>query len=163
MRISRIIIITIFILFAAQSSFAQNVEYVGSCNTPGGAYHVFILGNYAYVAKRSYGIQIIDISNPASPTSAGDYNAPGWAYDVYVLGSYAYVPVNGSGMQIIDVSDPTSPTLVGNYYTDGALAIYIQGTYVADYYRRLYIIDVSNPASPILSGSCDTPGNSCGV
>ena len=45
----------------------------------------------AYVTDELSGLQIIDISNPASPTLAGVYNTPGYAVGVAVAGNYAYV------------------------------------------------------------------------
>ena len=38
---------------------------------------VQVVGNYAYVADESSGLQIIDISNPLTPTLKGNYNTYG--------------------------------------------------------------------------------------
>jgi len=40
---------------------------VGGYDTSGSAYGVAVLGNYAYVADGSAGLQVIDVSNPANP------------------------------------------------------------------------------------------------
>ncbi|MGE3062915.1 MAG: T9SS type A sorting domain-containing protein, partial [bacterium] len=127
---------------------------------------VYVSGDYAYVADRSSGLQIIDISNPSSPTLKGSYNTPGYALGVYVSGSYAYVADSYDGLQIIDISNPSSPTLKGSYDTPGyALGVYVSGSYayVADDSSGLQIIDISNPSSPTLAGSYDTPGWAYGV
>ncbi|MFN9179557.1 MAG: hypothetical protein ACK6A9_13920 [Dolichospermum sp.] len=39
------------------------------------------------------GLQIIDISNPTTPTLKGNYDTSGGAYGVQVVGRYAYVAV----------------------------------------------------------------------
>jgi Ca2+-binding RTX toxin-like protein len=127
---------------------------------------VQVVGNYAYVAATDKGLQIIDISNPTSPTLKGNYDTNGDAYGVQVVGNYAYVADGDSGLQIIDISNPTSLTLKGNYYTSGyATGVQVVGNYayVADVGYGLQIIDISNPTSPTLKGNYYTSGNARGV
>ncbi len=88
-------------------------------NYDGFARGVQVVGNYAYVAGDGSGLQIIDISNPTTPTLKGNYNTSGNASNVQVVGNYAYVADQNSGLQIIDISNPTNPTLKGNYDTSG--------------------------------------------
>jgi hypothetical protein len=47
-----------------------------------------VVGNYAYVAHGSAGLQVIDVSNPARGVRVGGYNG-GFAGDVAVSGNYA--------------------------------------------------------------------------
>ncbi|WP_301337667.1 ELWxxDGT repeat protein, partial [Microcystis aeruginosa] len=75
---------------------------------PLSAYDVQVVGNYAYVADDTSGLQIIDISNPTNPTLKGSYNTSGSANDVQIVGNYAYVADASSGLQIIDVSEFTT-------------------------------------------------------
>ncbi|NCR24764.1 MAG: hypothetical protein GPJ27_24290 [Microcystis aeruginosa L111-01] len=69
-----------------------------------------VVGNYAYVADSGSGLQIIDISNPATPTLKGNYNTSGYAYGVQIVGNYAYVADREGGLKILDVSDFTNPS-----------------------------------------------------
>ena len=118
-----------------------------------------MVGNYAYVANDNPGLQIIDISNPTTPTLKGNYDTPGNTYGVQVVGNYAYVAGDDSGLQIIDISNPTTPTLKSNYNTSGyAMGVQVVGNYayVADGYSGLQIIDISNPTNPTLKGNYDT-------
>ncbi|MDD1458344.1 cadherin domain-containing protein, partial [Dolichospermum sp. ST_sed7] len=111
---------------------------------------VQVVGNYAYVADGDSGLQIIDISNPTTPTLKGNYDTSGLAYGVQVVGNYAYVADYTSGLQIIDISNPTTPTLKGNYDTSGyALGVQVVGNYayVADSDGGLKIINVSEFAN----------------
>jgi hypothetical protein len=127
---------------------------------------VQIVGNYAYVADSSKGLQIRDISNPAAPTLKGNYNTSGSAVGVQVVGNYAYVADGGSGLQIIDISNPLTPTLKGNYDTSSsALGVQVVGNYayVADWTSGLQIIDISNPLTPTLKGNYNTSGFAKGV
>jgi hypothetical protein len=138
----------------------------GSWDTPGSARDVAISGDYAYVADGSSGLQVIDITNPASPTLAGSYDTPGYARGVAVSGDYAYVADDLSGLQVIDITNPAIPTLAGSCDTPGyALGVAISGdyAYVADFTSGLQVIDISDPTTPTLEGSCDTPGDAFGV
>lgn len=95
-----------------------NYNNVGRYNTDGTAQDVFISGNTAYVADGSSGLQIVDVSDPASPSLLGSYDTPGTASGVYISGNYAYVADGSSGLQVIDVTDPANPTLF-NTYSEG--------------------------------------------
>ena len=119
----------------------------------------------------SSGLQIIDVSNPASPTRVGSYDTPSSAWGVSLSsdGRFAYVADYSSGLQIIDVLVIQHlPTRVGSYDTPSyayGVSLSSDGrfAYVADYSSGLQIIDVSNPASPTRVGSYDTPSYAHGV
>ena len=130
----------------------------GDYNTPGAAYGVAVSGDYAYVADRSSGLQVIDISDPTNPAYAGSYDTPEWPRGVAISGDYAYVANTDFGLQVIDISDPTAPSYAGSYDTPGlALGVAVSGNYayVADYYT-LQVIDISDPTAPSYAGSYDT-------
>src|SRR5207249_3626791 len=131
-------------------------QLLGSYDTPGAAWGVAVSGTVAYVTDASSGIQILNVSNPASPTLLGSYDTPGFAIGVAISGTVAYVADDASGLQILDVSNPASPTLLGSYDTPGgAWGVAVSGTvaYVADYASGLQMLNVGNPASPTLLGS----------
>jgi hypothetical protein len=114
----------------------------------------------------SVSLQVIDVSNPESPTPIGEYDTPGIARGIFVSGNYAYVADDTFGLQIFDISNPASPTLVGNYDTPGIawdVAVSDHYAYVADDTTGIQVIDVSNPEEPALAGNCDTPGNARGI
>ena len=121
-------------------------------------------GNTAFVADLDAGLQIIDISNPTSPSLTGTLNTSG-TYDVTLSadGGTAFVADGLSGLQIIDVSDTSSPSLSSTLNTSGwayAVTISADGNtaFVADGSSGLQIIDVSNIASPSLTSSFDISG-----
>ena len=72
-----------------------------------------VSGTHAYVADDYSGLQVIDITNPASPQIVGSVDTPGGAMDVAVSGTYAYVADDRNGLQVIDVTNPMSPSIVG--------------------------------------------------
>ena len=123
------------------------------------------MGNLAYIADSYSGVQIIDISNPASPAFKGSYQTPSYANDVEIVGNLAYIAGDYSGVQIIDISNSASPALKGSYQTS-ARDVEIVGNlaYIANYYSSgVQIIDISNTASPSFKAFYGTPGHAQAV
>jgi Ca2+-binding RTX toxin-like protein len=127
------------------------------------------VGNYAYVADDSSGLQIINISNPAAPSLSGTYDTTGSANGVEVVGNYAYVADWDSGLQIINISNPAAPSLSGSYDTTGyAQGVQVVGNYayIADREGGLKILNVSDFTSSSTSlslaatNAIQTEGNS---
>ncbi len=123
------------------------------------AQRIAIVGNRAYVTVTGKGLQILDISNPASPQLLGKF-PEGGAF-IAVAGNYAYT-IRGIYFYVVDVSNPISPTRVGTYTlsvdtqvfglaADGRLASIAAGD------RGVLLVDVSTPSSPNLVGTYDTP------
>jgi len=69
--------------------YGDYLHWVGGADTPGDANRVAVSGNHAYVADRESGLQVIDVTNPASPQIVGSVSMPGSAWGVAVSGSYA--------------------------------------------------------------------------
>ena len=139
-------------LYIMDISDPDNPVLKGSCEISNGQ-AVQVVGDYAYVADGSSGLQIINISNPDNPTLTANYNTPGNAKAVAVVGNYAYVADGYSGLQIINISTPNTPTLTANYNTPGyADAVNVVGHYafVANSQGISTIIDASAfvPANP---------------
>ena len=114
------------------------------------------------------GIEIIDISDPTSPTSVGrlahSTNLNGaHQVDITTIGSSTYAVVaakSNHSIEIIDISDPTSPTSVGRLVDDGntemagaydiAIATIGDKTYAVvtgNSDHGVEIIDISNPTN----------------
>jgi len=69
---------------------------------------VTVQGNYAYVADSTYGLFMVDVSNPAAATLKGQYAGLS-AQNVAVAGNYAYVTDYTFGLVIVDVTNRQSP------------------------------------------------------
>jgi hypothetical protein len=132
-------------------------------DTPGDANGVFVLNSFAFVADRTGGLRIYDVSDPASPVQRGVFATAAEAYDVFVHGNLAYVTEGGGNkLEIVDVSNPGAPVLKGTYNTLGsAYGVYAEGkyAYVGDSTDGMVILDVSNPALPAKVGACNAAGN----
>ena len=132
-------------------------------------------GQYAFVVVKEQGLEIIDVSNPASPTPAGNLSITSggvWGPVGVTLSSdeqYAFVTNFGGGLEIIDVSDVSDPTAVGNFDKSGAAAYDValssngQYAFVASYMKGLQIVNISDKTAPTLAGSLDTDGLAVGV
>lgn len=137
---------------------------------------VFVSGKYAYVTA-GYGaatdaLEIIDVSNPLSPTHAGKLVDDGTNSNilmsgpqtVFVSGIYAYITATSEdGLEIVDISNPANPVHKGSI-ADGAggallnnpWSLFVSGNYAyvgSQTSDAVEIIDISNPASPAHKGS----------
>jgi parallel beta-helix repeat protein len=95
------------------------------------------------VADGDYGLQVIYVSNPQSPTLKGSYNTPGLALGVFVLGDYVNVADKGSGLQVIDVSNQVTPLPMANInisYISGGIYINNDYLYIASGHDGLQIL-----------------------
>ncbi|RMH74776.1 MAG: hypothetical protein D6681_22735, partial [Calditrichaeota bacterium] len=84
------------ILFAQQS---QNTTLIGRWPN-GPCYAGFVVGNTAYIGNGG-AVEILDVSNPASPVSLGQAITPSVVSDIFVSGSQAYVADGEAGLRII--------------------------------------------------------------
>ena len=149
-----------------------NPILMGAISLPGVPEDVFVSGNYAYVASRDNAneFQVIDVSNPATPSFTGSFNAPGGAdgRGVYVRGNDAFLVRISSGNDefvVIDVSSPSAPTFVGSVNLGStATEVVILGDYAyissQSNSSELQVVNISNPSSPLLAGSLDLTGGS---
>ena len=139
---------------------------------------------YALVtAFEENGIQIFNITNPASPKAVtivtDNENKLGgaWGIATVTIGSshYALVTANTSGnVQVIDITDPARPELKGNLSDSGTLALDSpRGIVTAETGGRHYalvasegdngiqIIDITDPSSP--AGVFSSPSDEFGA
>jgi hypothetical protein len=146
----------------------------GTATTLDGAYGLYVVGDYAYVAANDDdGLSIIDVSDPSNPieisqinSSGGEASVMNFARDVYVTGGYAYVTSSSDdSVTIIDVNDPTNPVEVG-YIQDNSQGgdatrldntrdIFVEGkyAYVTAWSENSFsIFDVSDPTNIVEVG-----------
>ncbi|MDD5547503.1 MAG: hypothetical protein PHN74_01190 [Candidatus Pacebacteria bacterium] len=132
----------------------------GSVGSSSNIYNTYmaIQGNYAYQvdAEDSSVLQVIDISNPASPEIISSTNLGAISLDIAVQGKYAYI--TGPDLKVFDISNPKAPV---NISTLGIVGdkIYVQGKYAyvatnVNYgAQTLKIVDISNPFVLTTAGS----------
>ena len=146
------------ILLLTGSAFAQNVEYVGSALWSD-IRDAKVVGDYAYCVLTN-GLEVLDVTDPASPSFVSKLYLHGNAMAIEVAGSYAYVAAGDSGIQIFNVTDPANPIFTGGYVTNGHInKIFVSGNYAYaasdtgnNWTGLLIIINISDPTNPIIVG-----------
>jgi len=132
----------------------------------GDALKVQVVGQLAYVANRTAGLQITDCRNPLAPVKVGQIATASLAQDVFIRGHLAYVAVWSAGLEIFDVSNPTNIVRTGGCDTPGlASGVHVIGSraFVSDAHGGLACIDVSDPNNPKLISSAATFDSASGV
>ena len=127
-------------------------------------YDLKVSGNYAYVPI-GYGLNIVDISNPVSPSAVGYIGYSDWIWDVAIQGNCAYLSGGGPGgpkIWTINISNKASPSAVGSISIPAGTSTGMQ--IVGDYLyvpapSAFYIYSLTNPTSPSLVGSVNPGGN----
>jgi hypothetical protein len=116
--------------------------------------------NYIYLVRDDYGLQVIDVSNPAAPAIAAELDYYNWSARSLAINlkeDYAFIAAAEAGMHVIDISTPTNPVWVAGCNTPGsALDIHVSGDYafIADYGSfQMLVIDISDPTAPFQVGS----------
>ncbi|NTV99961.1 MAG: hypothetical protein HGA19_01510 [Oscillochloris sp.] len=144
-------------------------QQLGTLHTTGMAAAVALDGTRAYLAAAGAdgGLQIVDVSNSASPQLLGSAVAYGSAEDVALTNGLAYVAEGlGGGIEIFDVSNPSAPGLRGSLITPGTahgVAVSAGRAYVAGGVCGLQMLDITNSASPRLLGAVATGGEAQAV
>jgi len=123
-------------LVVVDVSAPANPQRIGSVNRP--AVAVSVDGTFAYIVDGIKGFEIIDVSNPASPTSTGKCWTSGPSVAVSIRHGFAYVAWNWdpfaiepTGIDVIDLTDPAKPTVVASRSIVGsASGVAISGNYL---------------------------------
>jgi hypothetical protein len=97
--------------------------YVGRIAGYGG-YHQYInvRSGYAYICDYDNGLQIINVTNPASPTNVMTIPSGSRTARIIFDGNYGYVAVGDSGMYVYNVVNPASPAFASKIKTIGRAA-----------------------------------------
>ena len=146
----------------------------------GGAHGVAVFerngSTYAIItASRDDGIQVINVTDPANPVTAGLVSDRGnlklggaYGLDVFQKDGSTYAIIaafDDNGIQVINVTDPDNPTAEGRasdgnpYRLDGALDVAVfekdNNTYAlvtALLDNAVQIVDITNPSRPVADG-----------
>ena len=132
---------------------APGVVFTNIAHISGGiVYEVSIKGNYAYLARGSDGVRILNISNPTAPIIVRDFAGGHNTVGVTVDGNALYVANWAGSWDTYDIADPENPAFMIQQLND---ANSVQRT-VLDGDRayvvttgRFYIFDVSNRTNPV--------------
>lgn len=165
-----VVALATIILNTATPMVAQDILFVGSFDTPGIPLGIQVVGDLAYVGDLGDGMQIINVSNPQSPSLVGNFPSPETegVWQVQVVGDLVYMAVDDiMNFKIVNVSNPQSPTFVGgvNFGSLWTWGIHVVGNYayLGDGSNGLRIVNITNPQSPSLVSTYNTPDWAFGV
>ena len=105
-------------------------------------------------ATRSNFVEIIDVSDPSFPRSAGRFPNEGRALGIDRRGNIAAVALASVGVDLLDITDPRAPvrlstTKIGVSARDVVMAegrVYA----ISSSYQDIYPIDIRDPANPVV-------------
>ncbi|MBN1199620.1 MAG: hypothetical protein JXA23_09730, partial [Bacteroidales bacterium] len=132
-----------------------NITEVGSVPLSGSPQRVMVTGNDAYIANATTdaggGINIVDVSVPASPQLVSTYEG----YASYVTGNGLLVAYTGSSFPctILDVSDPSTPLLASTYPLPiSTMDIAVSGNYAYVGNNGFRVFDITDHTHPVEVG-----------
>jgi len=115
-------------------------------------------GNRLLVAT-GRGLEVFDVSLPATPTPLGVHDAGAWASGVSVNEDWAQL-VAGDRLQILDLDAAGSPALIGELALGDSLTAVAARSDLAvatGLTATLHVIDISDPAAPSLVATLPGP------
>ncbi len=128
-------------------------SFGGNCND------VCVDNKIAYLANRTNGTRIIDVSDSKNPQLIGSYSDGDSIDFVQVSGSILYALSYQNCLKLIDISNPSNPVLLGEYQSLLSRAEYCgiriskNKVFLEQGLAGLEIIDVTDSSNPILLGN----------
>ena len=127
---------------------------------PGMINDLALSDNYAFLANWSYGLRVVDISDPTEPYQISYQLDEGEVKNIVLSGDYAYLAIEDYGIRVMDISDPYHPTRLGidrMKITPQGLSISGDYLYLADWAYGILVIDTSDPTNPKQVGDLYSP------
>ena len=89
-----------------------NQQLVSEFAVPGSALKVKIVGNYAFLASRQGGLNIVNIANLAAPVLLASFATPNFTTAIDVSGNRAAISSGSGGVYLFDISNVNQPVLL---------------------------------------------------
>ena len=122
-----------------------------------------VSGSYCYVATDTFGLQIVNVSNPYGPTFVSSFLGNSRAYHIAISANVLYLADYYAGVYVLDISNPASPSLTGRYDTPGrdwGIDVSGQYMYTADWYSWMALrYTGSAPQFGAVGGTVTEQGN----
>lgn len=126
------------------------ITQVGSFDTQGVAVAVTVENNTVFLADKSEGLRIIDVSTPSNPIEIGFYNTSGYTQDVVVKNGIAYLADGDQGLQLVDVNDIRKPKPIGSGFVindDAQSVVVTEKIAFVRFLNSLEIVDISDSSN----------------
>ena len=134
------------------------ITYAGGLSLGGYPTDIKVFNSKAYIAKVSTdgGVQIVDVTTPATPVSISLYS--GDFEFISGMGDYVYLSRN-STFSILDVSDSSSVQHVSGFDFPGFVNdVSVSGSYAYTGSNGFRVLDVSDSTHPVEIGYADIDG-----
>jgi len=112
-----------------------------------------IKGELAFIGNGQL-FQVLDLSDPSSPTIVGEYQTNGYVFDIRLRDSLALCAI-GNALLILDITNPQSPQEISQIPVNHHVARVALGdsiAFIAGFPGMLSSIDIRNVAFPTLRG-----------
>jgi len=126
--------------------------------TSGDFVDLVVSGSYAFAIQRSFGMHIVDVSDPSQAHEVGSFQS-GDVTHVKIVDNLAFLAGSRPCLQIVDVSNPRSPKSVGQIDPTGLICngadLAVDGhlVYFSAGIEGIFIFDVSDPRTPVRLGN----------
>lgn len=134
---------------------------IGTYNTGGWTCRLDLHDGHLFVADGEFGVMILGLSNPASPSYVRRVMLTGVSMDVACDGDFAYVGgANGVGLTILDISNINLPVQLGSISSLHIEALDVSNgiAVVSSGNDGVTILDVSAPSAPVELSTYNTSG-----
>jgi len=129
---------------------------VGHLGLPGNGNSVAIVNSQTVaLADDWWGMQFINVANPANPTQGVTWGNVGICVRVSAAGGYVWPNCNEVGMQVIDASNPDAPILVASLPNLGGV-VTAGGDYAYVAADSLRVLNTKVISEPVEVGSYQT-------
>lgn len=111
---------------------------------------VTVNGRYAYVAVSTYGLMVVDVSMPASPSIVrmDGHSVNGRVQDLSLQGNLLFTANLDLGVQIYRLENPAAPQRLRNIQLSLAESVAVKGMVAyarGEHYRTQYLVDLNLP------------------
>ena len=133
--------------------------YVGRMTGYGG-YHQYVnvRSGYAYICNYDAGMQIVNVTNPASPVNVMEVPSGYRTARIIFDGNYGYVAIGDAGVAIYSTVNPASPTYVTQIQTTGrAASLYYGAITIGGTPTGHIFVANRNPAPGVSAINVSTP------
>lgn len=123
---------------------------------PHGALDTELAGDLYAAAMWIFGVQLVDVSAPESPSDLGLLSLPGESLGVAIEADHVYVAAGANGLYVVDVGDRSTPVLSRTIPTGFARGVDAANGFVYVVSETaLTVIDVRDPAQPLVLAELD--------
>ncbi len=127
----------------------------------GGVPHkIEVIGDYAFVADGSDGLEVLEISDLENPIKVDSYSVSYSASDFEIIDDILYLAAWSNGLVMLNISNPANIEYLGSYLPGSLNCIHVSiesdlmcATNHFNDYTSILLYDLSNPITPQLLSS----------